>query len=222
MGWQSTILYYERLNQLAHTRMGKHHSADIVLRSPDYQRIKRFAYDQIEERGAVLANELSALALCNPDCILICNNTLHKAYDDVKARLDLRVPVLHIVNEVGKYLAANSMKSVLLLGTQFTMEDGFFAEGLRSHGISCRIPDAGVRNDMQKIQEKLLREGPDQEMKTWYKKLIMTYDDTVDAVVLACTELPLIISPSDIPFPVVDSVDVHCKAAIAFALGSDS
>jgi aspartate racemase len=218
MGWQSTIDYYRTLNQQVHKKLGKNHSARVILLSPDYEDIKQYNYEQIQERGEILLNELLELSSSNPDCILICNNTLHKVYDEIKPHLYIETPIFHIVDLVGEHLARQRLNNVLLLGTQFTMEDGFFEQGLKKHGVSCVIPPSEIRRDMQKMHDKLLVQGPDEEMTVWHKKLIQEYIKDVDAVVLACTELPLIVSQKDFEIPIIDTVELHCTSAIDFAL----
>ena len=127
------------------------------------------------------------------------------------------MPVLHIVDRVGDHLAQKELKNVLLLGTQFTMEDGFFEQGLKKYGISCVIPPSEVRHDMQKMHDKLLVQSPEEEMKAWHRKLITEYSKNADAVVLACTELPLVVNQQDFEIPIIDTVELHCASAVDFA-----
>jgi len=218
MGWQSTIEYYRLLNELVHQNLGKHHSARLVLSSPDYEDIKQYEYDQIQERGDVLLNALVELSGFNPDCMLVCNNTLHKVYDEIKPHLKSDIPVLHIVDIVCEELAQKNVKKVLLLGTQFTMEDGFFADGLKQRDISSIIPDEDERRHIQEIHDELLQRVPNNEMSDWFKELIKKYSKEADAVVLACTELPLVVSQNEIDVPIFNSLELHCKAAVDFAL----
>lgn len=218
MGWQSTIEYYRKLNELVHQQLDKYHSARIVLLSPDYEDIKQYTYEQTEERGEVLLNQLLELASCNPDCILICNNTLHKVFDEIKPHLYIETPVLHVVEVVGEQLAANHMSKVLLLGTQFTMEDGFFEAGLKKEGVSCTVPSDDERKRIQEIHDTLLQDEPNENMKQYFQELIGTYADNIDGVLLACTELPLVVSQEDCEIPIINTIDAHCQAAIDFAL----
>lgn len=218
MGWQSTIEYYRLLNELVSQKLGKHHSARLVLSSPDYEDIKQYGYDQAQERGEVLLNALIELSGFNPDCMLICNNTLHKVYDEIKPHLHSDIPVLHIVDIVCEELARKDAKKALLLGTQFTMEDGFFADGLKQQDILSIIPDEDERRHIQEIHDELLQDVPNEKMINWFKELIEKYSDEVDAVVLACTELPLVISQNNVDVPLFNSLELHCKAAVDFAL----
>jgi len=217
-GWESTIEYYRFLNEQVAQKLGRNHSARIILYSPDYEDMKQFSYDEMKEKCVILKKELMELANCLPDCILLCNNTLHKAYDELRKDFSLSIPVLHIVELTGQRLKDTKMKRVLLLGTSFTMEDGFFEEGLKKYGITCVIPPKEARGAMQDIHDKLLLNGPNGSMKDWFKKLIIGYEGKVDAVLLACTELQLLIEQKDFSMPIVNTVEIHCTAAVHFAI----
>jgi aspartate racemase len=106
---------------MVQTRLGGFHSANLLLRSIDY-------HDGWDEIPILLKAALRDLDSRGPDCILICNNTLHKAYDLIASSLDLQVPVIHIVEAVGRAASERGFKRLLLSGTKFTMEDGFYAD----------------------------------------------------------------------------------------------
>jgi aspartate racemase len=129
--WPSTIEYYRILNELAQSRLGGFHSANILLRSIDYHEIKSRYHEGWNEIPSLLRKEIEALARLGPDCLVICNNTLHKAFDVIEADLRLTAPVFHIVAVTGKFARSRHFKRLLLLGTKFTMEDGFTTAGLK-------------------------------------------------------------------------------------------
>ena len=125
---------------MVHEQLGGFHSASLLLRSIDYHAIKSRYHDGWDEIPELLATELEEFGRRGPDCLLICNNTLHKAYDLVRGDLELDVPVIHMVDSVAKGAVSRNFKSLLLLGTKFTMEDGFYARRLGEFGLIVTTP----------------------------------------------------------------------------------
>jgi aspartate racemase len=220
--WPSTIEYYRLLNEMAQARLGGFHSASLLLKSIDYHEIKGRYYDRWDEIPALLEAEIrafAALAPRGPDCLVICNNTLHKAYDTIEPGLALAIPVFHIVKVTGAAARAKNARRVLLLGTRFTMEDGFYHRGLEAFGLQVVTPDAADRSAIQAIQSELARGVAKSGFRTQMAALIAKHAGAVDAVVLACTELPLAVSQAESSLPVINPTEEQCRAAFAFASG---
>lgn len=155
--WPSTIEYYRILNELAQRELGGFHSASLLLRSIDYHDIKSRYHERWAEIPALLEREIRALAALGPDCLVICNNALHKAFDAIAARLALTIPVFHIVEATGRAARSLDCRRLLLLGTKFTMEDGFYHRGLERFGLCVETPEAADRVRIQEIQTALAR-----------------------------------------------------------------
>lgn len=215
--WPSTIEYYRILNELAQSRLGGFHSANLLLRSIDYHAIKSRYHAGWVEIPALLGQELEALAQLGPACLVICNNTLHKAYDQIAAQLQLPIPVIHVVEVTARAALASKYRRLLLLGTQFTMEDGFYQRGLEAHGLAVSTPDAADRAAIQVIQSQLARGEMQPEFRGFFSALIARYPQ-VDAVVLACTELPLVVTQEDYRVPILNPTELQCRAAFEFAV----
>ncbi len=220
--WPSTIEYYRILNQLAQDRLGGFHSASLLLRSIDYHEIKSRYYDRWAEIPALLEREITALARLGPDCLVICNNTLHKAFDGIAAKLALPIPVFHVVEATGRAAQAGNLRRLLLLGTKFTMEDGFYHRGLEAFGLHVETPGEEDRIEIQRIQSRLARGEMTGEFRSVLAALIEKHADAVDAVVLACTELPLAVRQEDCRIPVLDPTELQCREAFEFAIGGSA
>lgn len=95
--YPSTILYYETLNKLYHQKFGAFHSCPILLYSIDYNEIKSNYNDGWDVIPQLLKKELQVLLDSSPSCVMIANNTLHKAFDLIKHELEINVPVFHII-----------------------------------------------------------------------------------------------------------------------------
>ena len=218
MAWPSTIEYYRQINKMMNQKLGKSHSAKIVLRSIDYETIKKYNYKDWEKIEIVLEGELYALDQASVDCILLCNNTLHKAYDKIESRLKLKAPFFHIVDCAGEYAKSKKFKHILLIGTKFTMEDDFYRERLeRQFGLTVSIPAEKERNEIQRIvQEELAKEVCTEQSKYMLQKIIV--GQKCDAVVVACTELPMIVKQEEYTIPILNTVALHCERAVEFAL----
>jgi aspartate racemase len=216
--WPSTIEYYRILNQLAQEELGGFHSANLLLRSIDYHDIKSHYHDGWDRIPLLLKKEIEAVIALAPDCLLICNNTLHKAFDQIEADLRLSIPVFHIVDAIGRFAQAQNLKHLLLLGTKFTMEDGFYQKRLEERfNLIVETPSLQERIAIQTIQAQLSRGILKQEFRPYFVNLIRKHS-AVDAIVLACTELPLAIHQNNVDVTVLNPTEYQCREAFKFAI----
>ncbi len=212
-GWSSTIGYYQTINEIMNKRLGGYHSAKILLKSIDYHDImSNYGKDHVQT-AALLKAELLGLIALKPDCIMICCNSLHKYYDMIKDELDSKMPVLHAVDLVAKHIKDRHYKKVLLLATKFTMEDGFFAKKLEQSNIEVVIPDQEQRNEIQRIHDELMKNIVTEASRNYFSDLIAQHQD-LDAVVLGCTEFPLVVNQDSSALPIIDPVYLQAEAAV--------
>ncbi len=216
-GWSSTIGYYTLLNEKVSQRLGGYHSAKIFLSSIDYHDIMSNYGKDHDATAAALKKELQKLIALKPDCIMICCNSLHKFYDMIRADLNSNIPVFHAVGLVVGEIKKQKYNKVLLLATKFTMEDGFFARKLEARGIPVIIPNQEERNEMERIHGQLMQNNITDEAKNYFGALITKYKDC-DAVVLGCTEYPLLVNTNTSVLPIIDPVQLQTSAAVDFAL----
>lgn len=216
-GWSSTIGYYKAINELVAKRLGGYHSAKILLKSIDYHDIMSHYGKDHAKISAILKQELQDLMALKPDCIIICCNSLHKYYDLIKHELKTQIPVMHAVELVAQHLRDNQQPTALLLATKFTMEDGFFEKILQQRGIEILIPNELERNKMQEIHEALMHNTVTDESKHYFSVLIKKYQH-LDAVILGCTEYPLVVDHTNSTLPIIDPVTLQVKAAVDYAV----
>ena len=213
----STLDYYTTINKSISAKLGKHHSAKIILHSIDYETIKKYDYKNRDAIGEILKHELERLASTPIDCILICNNTVHKAFYSIERTLNLSIPVFWIVDCVWAVAKEARHKNVLLLWTQFVMEDWFYHEKLESYWITVTIPSLDERKNIQYIiQTELVKNNIIEKSKQRFLDLISKY--WVEAVIVGCTELPMLISQEDYKIPILNTVEIQCQKAISFSL----
>jgi len=151
--------------------------------------------------------------------LLICpDNTAHQAIDLVRDRSPL--PWLHIAEEVAKVASQREFRRVLLLGTRYLMEGPVYPPKLGSQGIECEIPEAAERERINAfIFDELVYGRFEESTRSYFGRVVAEGKRRgADAVVLGCTEIPLLISDADSPLPTLDSTRILARAALREAV----
>jgi aspartate racemase len=220
MSWESTAVYYRRINESVRDRLGGLHSAKVIMHSVDFESIvelqKADAWDQA---GTILATLARDLETAGADCILICTNTMHKLADTVQCAVS--VPLLHITDVTGRAVTSAGCRRPLLLATRYTMEQDFYLAQLRDkHGLSPMVPNAADRTVVHDIIFSELCCGVvrDSSRQRYLEVVAAAVAAGADSVILGCTEICLLTGPQHFNLPVFDSTLIHADAAVAFAL----
>lgn len=191
----------------------------MIVYSLNYGDFKPHYHDGWDKIPAIFQGEFERLMACQPDCILMACNTLHKAYDIVAPKLKLPIPFFHAVHLTRDHLAAQGLKKILFLGTRFTMEDDYFMAPLRAAGIELVLPNADDRMRVGAYQTELAKGVFTPEQTAYFSDLCnRAMQDGCRAVILACTELPLAINKNMTALPIVDPLILQCNSAVDFAL----
>lgn len=219
MSWESTAIYYRRLNERVRDRLGGLHSAAVIVHSVDFAGIA--AMQAAGEWGAAgeAMDRLGAdLARAGAEVLVLATNTMHKVAGGIEAASGL--PLVNIVDVTAAALRRRGCRRPLLLATRFTMEDGFYRDRLAAHGIAAVVPDAAGRAEVHRIiYEELCRGEVSPASKAAYLAIIdAARADGIDSVVLGCTEIGLLLSQADMPEPVIDTTEEHVAAAVEIAL----
>lgn len=214
--WPSTLEYYRILNEMAQSFFGGHHSARLLVWNIDYHEIKSRYHHGWSEIPRLLKTEFEGLIHCKPGCIILCNNTLHEALDAFRPELDGTIPIFHMVDLVADRAVAQGKKSVLLLGTKYTMEHGYYTAKLEAKGLIVQVPKPADRELLQQMQSRISRGDNPPEFKAECRELLSRYN-AVDAVITACTELPLVVTAEVTNLPILDPTLVQCEEAFRFA-----
>lgn len=221
MSWESTAVYYRRINEQVRVRLGGLHSADVVMRSVDFAGIVGLQQSNAwDEASAVLAGIGRDLQNAGARCLLICTNTMHKLAESVERAVD--VPLLHIVDVTAEALKRAGARRPLLLATRYTMEQDFYLARLRErHGIEAIVPSEADRTIVHDIIFQELCQGivKDASRQRYIDIVARGQAAGADSVILGCTEIGLLISPQHIALPTFDSTLLHADAAVEFALG---
>jgi aspartate racemase len=153
------------------------------------------------------------------DFVILCCNTLHKVTPSIESAIN--VPFMHIADASGKVLMENKIHKIGLLGTRFTMEDGFYASRLEGKfGLGVIVPNASDRNRVDHIIYDELCHGKILvSSKNELIRIIQAlHNDGAEAVLLGCTELGMVITAEDAVIPVYDTTLLHAKEAVTLSL----
>jgi aspartate racemase len=219
ISWHSTTIYYSTINRLINERLGDHHSGKLIMHSVDFHDFRQLQDSEDWKQIEIMLSEISnRLVIAGAECIIICSNTPHIIAHELKRFI--KIPLIHIAEETAKVIGRKKIRKVALLGTKFTMENRFFKDALARVGIQIIVPDD---NDQTFIHESILGEL---SKGIFRKKTKVKYQDIIsrlkimgaEGVILGCTEIPLLLKQADCGFEAFDTVEIHCRAAVDFAL----
>lgn len=219
MSWVSTADYYRYINEMVQERLGGVSSAEILLHSLNFDPIERLqAADDWDAMGSILVDNALRLERAGADCVLICTNTMHKVTPAVEAAL--RVPLIHIADATAAAIKADSKRSIALLGARYTMESAFFRQRMEENGLEVIVPKTGERTIIHDIiYNELVKNVFTDESREAYLRIIESLAERgAQAMVLACTEIPMLVKQTDTSVPLFDPTYIHAKAAVEFAL----
>ncbi|MFC2134577.1 aspartate/glutamate racemase family protein [Bacteroidota bacterium] len=218
-GWVSTVDYYRLINQEVNKRMGGLNAGKILLHSFNYADInalnKKNNLDSVYEMVENAAQDIIGIGA---DGIVLCANTLHKFAD--RLQKEITKPIIHIAEAAAEKIKNKSMNKVGLLGTKYTMEWDFYKTRLSNKGITALVPET---EDRQFIHDTIFNELLIEVFKKESKERILRIMDDLksqgaEGIVLGCTELPLVIKANDTDLPIINTLEIHAKAAVDFAL----
>ncbi len=218
MSWESTVTYYQLINEAVKTRLGGFHSAKILLYSVDFAEIE----------GAMAAGDwdgcarmLSAIAVkleqAGAGFLLICTNTLHKVAPQVQGSVS--VPVIHIAGAVAEAMKARGLSKAALLGTRYTMTQDFIRSKLEDAGIEVLLPappDIGTVNRVI-FDELCMGIVSEASRKEYLRIMEGLAAKGAQGVVLGCTEIGMLIRQEDTALPVFDTTRIHAAKAVSLA-----
>ena len=220
--WYSTIDYYRYINEAVNDAYGNNTNPPLLIYNMNNAKIQELqAKGQWDEVAALLSQAASRLRAGGAQAILLCSNTSHRVYTGVARTLD--VPILHIGDATGMAIRNSALKKVGLIGTKYTMEDGFIVEWLKGHyGIETLVPGSeSARQELQRIIHKELDLGiyNPESKKYVLQQMEELRKRGAQGIVLGCTEFPLIIKQRDFDLPLFDTTRLHSQMAVDFIFG---
>ncbi|APW72638.1 MULTISPECIES: aspartate/glutamate racemase family protein [Sphingopyxis] len=222
MSWASTELYYRHLNKGLQKRIGSSCSAPILLESLNYCDLSRLTTpEQWAHAQEVLIASARRLEKAGATALMIAANSMHKVAEEVAAAI--AIPLIHIVDETGAKMRADGIRTAAVIGTRNVMTEPWFRQRLVRHGLTLAPYDADSADAVDRIIYDELMQGRVTEDSRRTMRTIITdiAKQDVQALVLACTELVMLVDPDANVLPIYDTTRIHVAAGIDWILGDE-
>ena len=216
---EGAALCYRTICAEGTAMLGRHAHPEVTMHTyplADYMRhIEAGKWDEV---GEMLLSSAEKLRKAGADLLICPDNTAHQAVDIVRGRSPL--PWLHIAQEVATVAVERGCQRLLVLGTRYLMEGQVYPAKLGPQGIEHEIPDAEARERINTFTfDELVYGRFEEAARSYFQHVIRAGQGRgCDAVILACTEFPLLISDADSPLPTLDSTRILARAALRAAV----
>lgn len=223
LGPESTIDYYRSLIALYRQKVKDASYPSIVIISLDVDKALRLvSANDLPQLAEYFAGAIRKLAAAGADFALLSANTPHIVFNEVRALSP--IPLISIVEATCEEVVRRGLKTVSLLGTRFTMSGRFYPEISEKYGIVLVPPS---EEEQAYIHDKYVHELINgiflPETRERLQQIIGTQKqrDRIQGVILAGTELPLILRAESVEgLPLLDTTQIHVQAAVSEMLGN--
>ncbi len=202
---ESTLLYYENLISLSRKNLPENVYPEILIYSVNFD----FVVSNMRREPRIVAEKfneiLKIFESSGVEIGALTANTMHLLYD----MLNTSIQMIHIVDSVRDYSVKKNYKKLVLFGTKRTMESDLYPSKMKDEGIEIIIPSESDREEINEIIFSITANGVNEKLKDRAMKIAEKYADLADAIILGCTELPLVLKDSG--FEVIDTVEVHAR-----------
>lgn len=216
MSYESTIKYYDLILQKYYDRSQDYYYPEILIYSLNFQKVIDYELGDDESIYVdYLMTGINSLQNGGVDFIIMSANSPHAVYDKLVQRS--KVPILSIVEATAKKAQQEKLRKLLLLGIKFTMQSSFYPEYFAKSGMEVITPSDSEQDVINEIIfDELVIGKLTKESKNMLLKIVNAYE--VDAVILGCTELPLILQQNDTDVILLDTVELHVEVALQYCL----
>ena len=222
MSWQSSLHYYQLINDAVNRQLGGLHSARILMYSVDFAPIETLQHNGDWDGAAeVMVDAVRRLEAGGADFFVIASNTMHRIADVVSAAVN--IPLLHIADATAAVLAQNGVNRIGLLGTAFTMELDFYRNRIaQAHDIEVIVPEL---HDRQMVHDIIYQELCKGQIEAESREVYLAIIDrmraqNIDGVILGCTEISMLLQPQHTDMTLYDTTAIHAQQAVIKALES--
>lgn len=216
---EGAALCYRTICLEAPAVMGEHNHPEITMNSvPLAEHMRHVRANDWEALADMLAASAHKVAQAGASFAICPDNTYHQSFKYLLPQSP--IPWIHIAEAVAENAVDSGYGRLGILGTKYLMEGGVYPEALAKFKIDSEIPDDADRQRINEIIFKELVNGSFPEASRLYFNEVTEKlkDRGCDAVVLGCTEIPLIVRPDDCPLPTLDSTRLLARAALKRAL----
>lgn len=220
---ESTTHFYSALTREYTERFNRPDYPEIVLFSVRFQTLMDWVnageWDKFTD---TIVDGMIALEAAGADFAVISANLPHVVFDQVEQRTSL--PLLHIADTVAAEAQLRGFRRVALMGTLATMKAAFYPERLGALGMECMVPTPDQQNEIQEMLDAELFRGivTEASEKKFITIIEALKEKGAEAVILGCTEIPMLITEANSPIPVLDSTQLFVLKTLDFALGEGS
>src|SRR6185295_16569887 len=211
---EGAALCYRTICAEGSALFGRHTHPELSMHTyPLAEYMRHIKAGRWEEVGSMLLASAEKLRRAGAELLICPDNTAHQAIDLIRDRSP--VPWLHIAEEVASVAAERGFRRLLILGTKYLMEGPVYAAKLRSRAIECEIPPADERMHINTvIFDELVYGRFEKSARSYFSEVIARAKSRgVDAAVLGCTEIPLLVGDADSALPTLDSTRILARAA---------
>jgi aspartate racemase len=218
--YEGAALCYRTICNEGSEYLGEHSHPEVSLHNhPLSEYMIYIESGDWEGVADIMLSSAERLKKAGADFLISPDNTIHQAFSSVLKRTPL--PWLHIGEKVAKDAGVNKFRKLLVLGTRFLMEGPVYPEVLKRRGIEYMTPSLEQRIKINRIIFSELVYGViREESKRYFLSVVDEFRiKGCDAVILGCTEIPLIVLPDESSLPVLDSTRILARAALKHAIG---
>ncbi|MDE6397585.1 MAG: amino acid racemase [Muribaculaceae bacterium] len=216
MGPQSTVPYYMNIVYGVQERTSKDFFPNLTIESLNvFEILKMIGENRLDDLTDHFLGALQNLKNAGADLAALTANTAHIVFDRLKERSPL--PLVSIVEATADEAVRRGVTRLALLGTKFTMEQDFYKKPFERAGIEVVVPN---KKERQYIDEKITSELEFgkvlDDTRINFARIIdrMLVEEGTTAVILGCTELPMLLNDEVSPIPCLDTVSIHSAALI--------
>ena len=220
-GPESTLLYYKELNAKIDEATGGKEMPEISIESVNFRKAwELVSSEQHAELSEYLSEKVKHLVASGAEVITLTAATMHIVFEEIES--NTKVSLVSIPKAVCNEVMEKGYKKVGLLGTVFTMEQDYMKKDFREAGMDVIVPDKSDRELIAKRIYEELEIGivKDSTLREFCEIITkMQKKDGIEAIILGCTELPLLLNDTNCPVPCLDSVAIHIKKLMELARG---
>ena len=199
--------------------LGPHAHPEVSMHTHSLaEYVKCLDRNDLQGVGELMLSSAAKLAKAGADFLICPDNTIHQAFPFMEARSPL--PWLHIAEVVAIEAAKRGFRRIALTGTRWLVESEVYPEKLTAHGLEYVRPSAAEREEIHRIiMDELVYGIFKPEAVAYFQQVITRMkDEDCDAVILGCTEIPLILNDANSPLPTLDSTRLLARAALRRAV----
>ncbi len=216
---ESTAAYYQYITRQYTERFGDYGYPEIIIYSVRFQDYVDWGN---EGRWSEIARDMikaaRALESAGADFGIIATNTMHIAFDEVQAAVEM--PFVHLIDATAEVIKDRGFSNVGLLGTKFTMNMPFYKDRLAANQIDAIVPDESDQEEVNRvIYDELVKGDVLETSRDRFAEIISKLKGRgAEGVILGCTEIPLLISQEHSSLPLFDTTTIHAQKALEYAI----